>query len=88
LRHRIRRISVKSGRPGVFGDGSRLHSELIRILFLQTHRETDRFFAVSGVLSVQSDRGFFHYRREVFPSMIKSRVGNILTEVEALCINL
>jgi hypothetical protein len=29
----------------------RLHSEFIRILFLQTHRETDRFFATSGVMS-------------------------------------
>ena len=27
----------------------RLHSEFIRILFLQAHRETDRFFADSGV---------------------------------------
>ena len=27
----------------------RLHSELVRLLFLQTHRKTDRFFAVSGV---------------------------------------
>ena len=27
----------------------RLHSEFIRLLFLQTHRETDRFFAASGV---------------------------------------
>ncbi len=26
-----------------------LHSELVRLLFLQTHRETDRFFASSGV---------------------------------------
>ena len=26
----------------------RLHSEFVRLLFLQTHRETDRFFAVSG----------------------------------------
>jgi hypothetical protein len=30
----------------------RLHSEFIRILFFQTHRETDHFFAASGVLSV------------------------------------
>jgi hypothetical protein len=36
----------------------RLHSEFIRIFFLQAHRETDRFFAASGVLSSQSDRGF------------------------------
>jgi hypothetical protein len=27
----------------------RLHSEFIRLLFLQTHRETDLFFEVSGV---------------------------------------
>jgi hypothetical protein len=26
-----------------------LHSEFIRLLFLQAHRETDRFFAASGV---------------------------------------
>jgi hypothetical protein len=26
-----------------------LHSEIVRLLFLQNHRETDRFFAVSGV---------------------------------------
>jgi hypothetical protein len=27
----------------------RLHSEFIRLLFLQTHRETDRFFSTSGI---------------------------------------
>jgi hypothetical protein len=27
----------------------RLHSEFVRLLFLQDHRETDRFFAASGV---------------------------------------
>ncbi len=29
----------------------RLHSEFVRLLFLQSHRETDHFFTVSGVLS-------------------------------------
>jgi hypothetical protein len=29
----------------------RLHSEFVRLLFLQAHRESDRFFAASGVLS-------------------------------------
>jgi hypothetical protein len=52
----------------------RLHSEFIRILFLQDHRETDRFFADSGVMSSQSDRGFFHYRHVAFSSVLKSRV--------------
>jgi hypothetical protein len=54
---------------------------LCMILFLQDHRETDHFFTVSEVLSVQSDRGFFHYRRTAFSSMIKSRVGNILARL-------
>jgi hypothetical protein len=66
----------------------RLHSEFIRILFLQSHRETDLFFAASGLLSAQSDRGFFHYLHEAFSSMFKSRVGNILVKVAVLRINL
>jgi hypothetical protein len=35
----------------------RLHSEFVRILFLQAHRETDRFFAASGVQLVQTHPG-------------------------------
>jgi hypothetical protein len=33
----------------IAGTNGRLHSDFIRLLFLQAHRETDRFFAVSGV---------------------------------------
>jgi hypothetical protein len=37
----------------------RLHSEFVRLFFLQDHRETDRFFAISGVQLGQTgtDRG-------------------------------
>ncbi len=42
----------------IFSRSGRLHSEFFRILFLQTHRESDHFFASSEVLSEQSDRGF------------------------------
>ncbi len=52
--------SVVSFMPAIASTSGRLHSEFIRLLFLQTHRETDRFFAVSGVQSAQFDRGFFH----------------------------
>ena len=62
----------------------RFHSEFIRLLFLQGHRETDRFFAASGVQLAQSTRGFFHYHRTVFSSILKSRVGNILDKTTAL----
>ena len=74
--------------PAIVSTSGRLHSEFIRILFLQSHRETDRFFAASEVLSAQSDRGFFHYLHTVFSSMIKSRVGNILVKVVVLRIHL
>ena len=30
--------------PAIAGTSGRLHSEFIRLLFLQDHRETDRFF--------------------------------------------
>ena len=35
--------------PVIDSTSGRLHSEFIRLLFLQGHRETDRFFATSGV---------------------------------------
>ncbi len=35
--------------PGMTSTSGRLHSEFIRPLFLQTHRETDHFFPTSGV---------------------------------------
>ena len=53
-----------------------------------SYRQTDRFFEVSGVQLPQPDRGFFHYRRVVFSSMIKSRVGNILVKATALRVTL
>ena len=66
----------------------RLHSEFIRLLFLQAHRETDRFFAASGVQLAQSNCGPYHYRRVAISSLLKSRVGNILAKAAALRINL
>ena len=35
--------------PTIPSTSGRLHSEFVRLLFLQAHRETDRFFAASGV---------------------------------------
>jgi hypothetical protein len=58
-------------------------------LFLQAHRETDRFFAASGVQLAQSKMGgFFRFRRAAFSSMFKSRCGNILAKAAALRITL
>jgi hypothetical protein len=79
---------VVSFMTAIVSTSDRLHSEFIRFLFLQTHRETDRFLAVSGVQSDQFDRGYFHFRRAAFSSILKSKCGNILPKAEALRINL
>ena len=42
--------------PAIASTSGRLHSEFIRLLFLQAHRETERFFAVLGVQLAQSNR--------------------------------
>lgn len=73
--------------PAIASTSGRLHGEFIRLLFLQAHRETDRFFAASGVQLAQTNRGLFHYCRAAFSSMLKSRVGNILAKAAALRIN-
>ncbi len=46
----------------------RLHSEFVRLLFLQAHRETDRFFTASGVLSAQPEKTklFWLFQRRQF----------------------
>jgi hypothetical protein len=66
----------------------RLHSEFVRLLFLQAHRETDHFFTVSGVQLAQHDRDQFHFRRAAFASHLKSRVGLAVAKSTVLRINL
>jgi hypothetical protein len=60
-----------------------LHCEFVRP-FLQTHRETHRFFGASGVHLAQTN---FQFLRVTFFSQLKSEVGNILTKVAALRMN-
>ncbi len=43
--------SAVSFMPPIVSTSGRLPSEFVRHLFLQTHRETDRFFPASGVQS-------------------------------------
>ncbi len=45
--------------PVIASTSGRLHSKFVHLLFLQTHRETDRFFATSGVQFAEHDRGQF-----------------------------
>ena len=73
--------------PGIASTSGRLHSEFVRLLFLLAHRETDRFFAASGVQLSQTQRGMFHFRRAAFSSILKSRVSSILVTTAALRIS-
>jgi hypothetical protein len=74
--------------PTVPSTSGRLNIEFVRLLFLQAHRETDRFFAASGVQLAQHDRCQFHYRRAAFSSQLKSKCGSILAKAAALRITL
>jgi hypothetical protein len=58
--------SVVSFMAPIPSTSDRLHSEFVRLLFLQSHRETDRFSAASGVQFAQTNPGDqFHFRRPV-----------------------
>ena len=52
--------NVISFMSSIVGTSGSLDSEFVRLLFLQTHRETDLFFTASGVQLAQSDPGQFH----------------------------
>ncbi len=71
--------STVSFMPVIASTSGRLHSEFVRLSFLQAHRETDRFFATSGVQSAQST-SVFHFRRAAFLQQLKSKVGLALAK--------
>jgi hypothetical protein len=66
----------------------RLHSEFVRLLFLQAHRETDRFFVASGLHLAEPNSGLFHFRRAAFSAQLKAKVDRTLDKTAALRINL
>ena len=74
--------------PAIASTSGRLHSEFVRLLFLQAHRETDRFFAASGVQLAQFTSGQCHFRRAAFSAQLKGKVGLTLVKTAALRINL
>jgi hypothetical protein len=72
--------------PTIASTSGRLHSEFLRLQFLQAHRDTDRFFAASRVQ--YSTGGLFHFRRAAFSSQLKAKVSCNLAKAAALRINL
>jgi hypothetical protein len=81
--------SVVSFIPPIPSTSGRLHSEFVRILFLQVHRETDRFFAASGVHLAQTHPGGqFTFRCAALLTQLQSKVGLALSKATALRINI
>ena len=74
--------------PAMASTSGRLHSEFIRLLFLQAHQETDRFFAASGVQPAQSNHGTFHYNRTAFLRQLKSKIVSSLAKDATMRVNL
>jgi hypothetical protein len=60
--------------PAIASTSGDLHSEFVRLLFVQADRETDRLLAASGVQLPQHDRDQFHYRRAALSSELKTRL--------------
>ena len=61
----------------VASTSGRLHSEFVRLVFSQAHRETNRFFAVSGVQLAQQNRSTTAARRS--PQSSSQNVAASLT---------
>ncbi len=80
--------SAVSFMPFISSTSGRLHSEFMRLLFFQAHRETDRFFAASGVQLAQQNRGLFHFLRAAFSATLKAKVDSTLAKDAPLRINL
>ena len=75
--------------PVIASTSGRLHSEFIRLLFLQAHRETDRFFAASGVQPAQhTSGGLFTHKRGAFLAQLKSKIGSTFAKAAVMSVNL
>ena len=64
--------------PDIDSTSGSLHSEFVRQLFLQAHRETDRFFTASGVQLPEHDRGQFHYLHSPFFHIINKQISSLV----------
>jgi hypothetical protein len=91
-------FSLFSFLPAIMTSSSRMHGEFLRLLFLQTHRETTAHFNATGLPSQQnrSDNAF-RFKRAAFITNpharrilmgLKSKVGLVATKASALRINL
>ena len=65
-----------------------MHSEFLRLLFLQVHWETEAHFNAAGMSSQRNHSDSFRFKRAAFYQSLKSKVGLAAAKAEALRINL
>ena len=58
--------------PGVASTSGHLHCKLLRLLFLQAHRETEEYCRLFG-MPAQTNQDSFRYKRAAFYSGIKGK---------------
>jgi hypothetical protein len=73
--------------PAIMTTSSRMHGELLRLLFLQAHRETTAHFNATGLPSQQNRSDAFRFKRAAFYMSLKSKVGLVAAKASALRIN-
>ena len=65
-----------------------MHGELLRLLFLQAHRETEAHFTAAGMSSQTNNSEALRFKRTAFYQGLKSKVGLAAAKAAALRINL
>ena len=63
--------------PAIASTSGRIHSELLRLLFLHAHRETTRFFEIFDDKHAQPHTSRFTYRRAAFFNTLKNKTESL-----------
>jgi hypothetical protein len=72
----------------IVSTSNRMHGEILRLLFLQAHRETEAHFTAAGMPSQRNQSESFWFKRAAFYQGLKSKVGLAAANAAALRINL
>ena len=74
--------------PAIVSTSTRMHGELLCLLFLQAHRETEAHFTATGMPSKCNQSDSFRFKRAAFYQSLKSKVGLAAAKAAELSINL
>ena len=60
--------------PAIVSTSTRMHGEILQLLFLQAHRETEAHFTATGMSSQRNHSDSFRFKRAAFYQSLKSKV--------------